>query len=249
VELKIKAATDTGYARKHNEDRILLGSDILREGNKDITVILEDNPIYLVAIADGMGGHNAGEVASEMVLELMREKIKSLELGLTENELAKRIEEWAQETHSRILEEGKRLPERKGMGTTLVGALFYDEFAYYINVGDSRLYRLRDGYLVQVSKDHSLRELTGNRNIPSNVILNSFGGGDKVFIDFAPVSKRLFNGDTLLLCSDGLSDILTDEEIEKFLNTSEDPLLALLSAANNRGGNDNISVVLIQITS
>lgn len=249
MELKIKAVTDTGHAREHNEDRILVGDEILREGSRDITVNLRDKSIYLVAIADGMGGHNAGEVASETVLELMRERIKSLKLELTETELAKKIEEWAQEIHSRILEEGNRLPERKGMGTTLVAALFYGNFAYYLNVGDSRLYRLRDGYLVQVSKDHSLRELTGNGNIPSNVILNSFGGGDKVFIDFAPVSKRLFDGDMLLLCSDGLSDMLLDEEIEKFLNTCDDPLFALLSEANSRGGKDNISVVLIQIAS
>jgi serine/threonine protein phosphatase PrpC len=249
MELKIRARTDTGCVREHNEDRILVGDEIVREGDKEITVNLEDNPIYFVAIADGMGGHNAGEVASETVLEQMREKIKCLELGLTENKLARRIREWAQEIHFRILEEGNRLPERKGMGTTLVGILFYGNLAYCLNVGDSRLYRLRDGYLVQVSRDHSLRELTGNANIPSNVVLNSFGGGDKVSVDLAPVSKRLFDDDILLLCSDGLSDMVLEEEIEKIMNGCDDALFALLSEAKNRGGNDNISLVVIQIVS
>ncbi|MEW6608049.1 MAG: protein phosphatase 2C domain-containing protein [bacterium] len=247
MELRIKAVTDTGCVRDHNEDRILIGDEILREGDKEIEINLNDNPKYFVAIADGMGGHNAGEVASEMVLELMREKINSFESGLTENELSKKIKDWTYEIHSHILEEGNRSPERKGMGTTLVGILCYENSAYYLNVGDSRLYRLRDECLVQISKDHSLRELTGDNNLPSNIILNSFGGGDKVFVDFAPVSKRIFEGDILLLCSDGLSDMLTDDEIEMILNSGEDSVNKLLTEAKNKGGEDNISIISITI--
>lgn len=249
MRLHIQAITDTGRVREHNEDRFLLGDDILGEGSQEVKVTLQNTTPYLVAVADGMGGHNAGEVASEMVLLLMREKIRSLRPGLTDNELASAVESWAVEVHSRVLEEGERLPERKGMGTTLVGVLFYNSLAYYLNAGDSRLYRLRDGYLAQITRDHSLRELAGRDHAPSNIIVNSFGGGADVFIDFAPVSKTLFDGDVLLLCSDGLSDMLGDDEIETIMNTSEEPLLALAAEANNRGGKDNISVVIIRIAS
>ena len=247
MELKITVGTETGRVRGHNEDAILLGHHIIREGTKDITVKLENSPGYLVAIADGMGGHNAGEVASVMVLELMRDKMKSLCRRLTENELAQEIEERAQEIQSCILEEGCRFPERKGMGTTLVGVLFYNSLAYYINAGDSRLYRFRDGCLAQITRDHSLREVTGDDAIPSNIIVNSFGGSDGVFIDFGPVSKKLFGGDILLLCSDGLSDMLPGDAIERIMTNCEDPLSMLLEEANNRGGTDNISAVLVQI--
>lgn len=194
MKLRIKAVTDTGRVRDHNEDTILVGDDILREGSMDITVNLEHGSRYFAAIADGMGGHSAGEVASKMVLELMHERMEHLELGLADDELARRIEEWAQETHSRILQEGNRVPERKSMSTTLVGVLFYNASAYYFNVGDSRLYRLRDGYLAQMTRDHSLRQFTGDARVPSHLIVNSFGGGDKVFVDFARVSKNLFDG-------------------------------------------------------
>ena len=249
MELHIQALTDTGRVRDHNEDRVLLGDNILDEGSQGVEVTLRHTTPYLVAIADGMGGHNAGEVASEMVLILMSQRLRSLEPGLTDNELAKAVESWAIEVHSRVLEEGERLPERKGMGTTLVGVLFYNGLAYYLNAGDSRLYRLRDGYLAQITRDHSLRELAGHDNAPSNIIVNSFGGGAEIFVDFAPVGKKLFDGDVLLLCSDGLSDMLGDDEIEGIMNTSETPVSALAAEANNRGGKDNISVLIIRIAS
>ena len=247
MELRIKAATDTGRVRGRNEDLILIGDSILRERSTDVTVTLDNSSRYLLAIADGMGGHNAGEVASEMVLDLMRQRMKSLGQGFTEHELAEEVQKWVQEIHCRILEEGNHVPERKGMGTTLVGVMFYDSLGYSLNIGDSRLYRLRDGYLARMTKDHSLRELTGYEEAPSNVIVNSFGGSNEVFVDFAPVGKQLFDGDVLLLCSDGLSDMLSDDEIEGILNCSDDPLSALLQEANNRGGEDNVSTITIQV--
>jgi protein phosphatase len=245
MELYITAITDTGCVREQNEDRILVGGKILREGRWDIQITLAQDNHLFVAVADGVGGHAAGEVAAELVLEKMHDKISLLKPGLKESELRERIERWSREVHEFILEESKKNSERARMGTTLVGVLFYDESVYYINVGDSRLYRFRDGYLVQVSRDHSVRALTG---VPSHVILNCFGGGSEtMFVDFDQVSKRIFGGDILILCSDGLTDVIADEDIEFILRGAGDFALEMVKTAKDRCGTDNISVVVIQI--
>lgn len=247
MQLKISAISDKGCVRDHNEDMVLIGDYIFRNQSKQVTVDFnKENGKYFIAVADGMGGHNAGEVASEIVLQRMREKIRSLGANLTEAELPDEISEWAKEIHRYILDEGNKDIARKGMGSTLIGVLFYNEMAYYINVGDSRLYRFRRGNLMQISRDHSLKEMTGNVNAPSNIIVNSFGGGQEIFLDFAPVGGKLLNEDILLLCSDGLSDRLANEEIEEILS-KENPVDKLLTGAKNKGGEDNISIALIYL--
>ena len=249
MQLKIIAVSDKGCVRAHNEDMILIGNDILRDGRKEILIDLNnENKKFFVAVADGMGGHNAGEIASEMVLRKINEKISSLEMNLTEKDLSLKISEWVKEIHSDILNEGNKDINKKGMGSTLIGALFYNTKIYYLNVGDSRIYRLRNGYLMQISKDHSLREITGNKDIASNIITNSFGGGEKIFIDFAPVGSKIFNDDVLLLCSDGLSNELSDDEIEEILGNKENTVDVLLNKAKSKGGNDNISIILLYLS-
>ena len=249
MKLNIIAVSDKGCVRAHNEDMILIGNDILRDGRKEILIDLNnENKKFFVAVADGMGGHNAGEIASEMVLRKINEKISSLEMNLTEKDLSSKISEWVKEIHSDILKEGNKDINKKGMGSTLIGALFYNNKIYYLNVGDSRIYRLRNGYLMQISKDHSLREITGNKDIASNIITNSFGGGEKIFIDFAPVGSKIFNDDVLLLCSDGLSNELSDDEIEEILGNKENTVDVLLNKAKSKGGNDNISIILLYLS-
>jgi len=249
MQLKISAVSDKGCVREHNEDMILIGKDIFRDDRKEILIDLNnENKKFFVAVADGMGGHNAGEVASEMVLRKMNEKINGLEMNLTEKDLSLKISEWVKEIHLDILNEGNKDINKKGMGSTLIGALFYNNKIYYLNVGDSRLYRLRNGYLMQVSKDHSLRETIGNKDIASNIIINSFGGGENIFVDFASVGSKIFNDDALLLCSDGLSDELNDEEIEETLGNKENAVDELLKKAKNKGGKDNISIILVYLS-
>jgi len=247
MELNISAVCDKGCVRDHNEDMVLIGNDVIRDvGSQTIVNVEKENDNFFVAIADGMGGHNAGEVASEIVLKKIAEKIITLELGLTEKELSDIISEWTREIHQYILNEGNKDIEKKGMGSTLIGVLFYNGMAYYINVGDSRLYRFRRGNLMQISRDHSLREMTGDKNVASNIIVNSFGGGEKIFVDFATIGGKLLNEDILLLCSDGLSDMLTDDEIENILN-EKNPFNNLLTKSKNNGGVDNISIILIYL--
>jgi len=226
---------------------VLIGEDIFRDDKRELSFELdEQNKTLFVAVADGMGGHNAGEVASEIVLRKIGERIKTLEEGLTEKELREKISQWVKEIHYYIIEEGNKEIGKKGMGSTLIGALFYGEAAYYINVGDSRLYRFRRGNLLKISRDHSLREMTGNENIASNLIINSFGGGENIFVDFLPIGGKLLTEDILILCSDGLSDMLSDNDIESLLDKGNG-IDKLLFEAKNKGGNDNISIVLICI--
>jgi len=133
------------------------------------------------------------------------------------------------------------------MGTTFVGMFSYEERIYMVNIGDSRLYRYRGGILKQLSSDHSMRELTGDMTTPSNVIYNSLGAGTSAFADFTELTGQLLDEDLFLICSDGLSDMLTDDQIEEVLH-QEPTAINLIEAAKAAGGRDNVSVVLLRVT-
>jgi protein phosphatase len=149
--------------------------------------------------------------------------------------------------HQRVLQDGIADEGKRGMGSTLVSLLYYEGRLIFVNVGDSRLYRFRNGTLMQVSRDHSLRNLSGISEAPSNVIVNSFGGGTSFYVDIEPAGRKLLNGDVFLLCSDGVSDMLNDEEIEEVLAKDEFED-ALLDASKDKGGKDNISYVLVEVS-
>ncbi|MDP8229344.1 MAG: protein phosphatase 2C domain-containing protein [Candidatus Electryoneaceae bacterium] len=246
MKLHISAVSDVGLVRKRNEDMILLGKKLFRDDNERFSIVLTDEEFYFISVADGMGGHKAGDVASELVLQKMAEKLSSLKLALNQEELNRVFTDWTHEIHRYVDGKSKSDWSLHGMGTTMIGVLFYNGKAYYANVGDSRLYIFSDGRLTQISRDHTLREMSGNPNIPSNIIVNSFGGLDEIFLDFGIVTDQWKNGDVLMLCSDGLSDMLSDEEMELFLSQS-DPLEILLDEAKNKGGRDNISIILASV--
>lgn len=246
MQLRIFAVCDKGCVREHNEDAVLIDKEIFRDESKHLVANLDEKKKFFIAVADGLGEHNAGEIASEMVLQRMMQKIELLEDNLPQDKIAEKINLWVKEIHQEILDEGTRDITRRGMGSTLIGVLIYEGNIYYLNVGDSRLYRYRRGNLMQISKDHSLKEAMGDAKIPSNFLINSFGGGEKIFVEFAPVGGKIFDGDVLLLCSDGLSGMVNDEEIEQIIG-EENPLDKLLTKAKDKGGEDNISIVIVYI--
>ena len=132
------------------------------------------------------------------------------------------------------------------MGTTLVGFIHYDGKFFWMNCGDSRLYRLRDGKLTQVSTDHSLRNAYGN-NEPSNIIINCIGGGCQTsYLDICEFRDQVQQGDIYMLCSDGLNDMIDDKIIEAELTTNG-TANALIEAAYAAGGGDNVSVAVIKV--
>lgn len=247
MKIRITAICDVGCVRTNNEDMVLVGKKTIRDDKFQGAIELnEQRPIFLVAVADGMGGANAGEVASQMVLEGIQEKINQLPSGLDTEELRTALRTACQEIHESIVSAGLQDPLKSGMGSTLVALLWYEGTLFSVHAGDSRLYRFRNDTLMQITEDHSMQKLVGNNEIPSNIIYNSFGGGSSFFITVDPAGKKALDGDTFLLCSDGLTDMLSDEEIEAGLSHEgfED---TLLEQAKAKGGKDNISYILVEI--
>ncbi|MDR1054664.1 MAG: DUF4919 domain-containing protein [Prevotellaceae bacterium] len=247
MKLIIDATCDMGCVRKNNEDIILLQGELIRDSSMGLEITVNPEHRFIAAVADGMGGHNAGEVASEMVLRSLNVLIDSLESGLSADQIIERLEHWVRIIHTEITVESIQNPEREGMGTTLVGILIYENMFFVFHAGDSRAYRLRDFLLKRITIDHSLREMTGNEHAPSNIICNSIGGGGQEAYLTVKEIKTL-EGDEFILCSDGLSDMLDDEVIEeKALSGRYGHVL--VDAAKSVGGKDNVSVIRLKIES
>lgn len=238
--------TDTGRARSHNEDAIAW----------DVTH-------GLALLADGMGGHNAGDVASQLCLETLNDILlpaldKPLRLRANKNmsKHATLIRRSVSKANATIFENAEANPEREGMGTTLAMTLFYEDKVVVAHVGDSRVYRLRERTLEQVTADHSLvRELLekgaitaeeAEDNPYSHVITKAVGVRSRVIAEVQELSAQ--PGDVFMLCSDGLTDLVSDSDIEEtlvaFEGNWERAAQRLIDLANNSGGRDNISVVI-----
>lgn len=192
------------------------------------------------AVADGMGGYEGGEIASEIVCRSFGSFIKSVKPD--EISIINRIKEWAKEANKLVYESAALRPELSEMGTTFVALIWVAKRFYMLNVGDSRCYRIRSGILKQLSIDHSERQRTGNQEIPSNLIYNFMGLFPKDF--FSDVTELTpLKDDIYILCSDGLSDLVDDDSIE----SDADNVGKLVYHAKENGGKDNITVVRIEI--
>ena len=243
MKLIIEAISDIGSVRTNNEDMILVGNEFFRDAVKSYEFDFESSEYpFLIAVADGMGGHKGGEYASEIVVTEMNKVVRNLKVDLPLRDLKSYLGENIKSIHSRLIDEGSKDSEKTGMGSTFIGVLFFQNSIFLINIGDSRMYRFREGILTQLSKDHSLSEMSGNLDAPKNIILNSFGAGEKIFFDFEDISDRILENDTLLFCSDGLSGELADEEIEAILS-KQDSAINLITQAKLQGGKDNISLI------
>lgn len=235
--MKAVSRTNTGLVRNSNED-----------------AVLTDMP-DLFAIADGMGGYAAGEIASVETIKVLQEEKKNF-ASLTGDALCRALQEAASKANGHLLSLVSKTPDYEGMGTTLVAVyLAEDGMAYALNIGDSRLYLWRGGELRQITQDHSyVAQLVSKGDITTeearrhpqrNVILRAVGADEVLESDV--FSFKIEPGDRLLLCSDGLSDMASDEEIaavlaERNVDKAADELLEL---ALNNGGRDNISVILL----
>ena len=258
-ELSITACgvTDVGVVREHNEDAFVV-ADAKTGAIVDVArPQLLGGPL-LVAVADGMGGENAGEVASAMTLESLR---TNLARSFTHREPSAALTSSIHQAHEAIVA-ASASPGRTGMGATLVAALIDGHTAWVASVGDSRVYLLRDGVLSQVTRDQSLlqRLIDEGQIAPEdvasfphkNVILQAVGHAATPTLWIPMIEVPLHDQDVLMLCSDGLSGEVDDAELCSILATTV-PLditaARLVSRANERGGNDNITVVLATIRS
>ncbi len=240
--MKFYAITDIGRKRELNEDYIYTsGQPIGALPN-------------LFIVADGMGGHKAGDYASMHTVDRFVEVIR--ELG-EEHGVQDAINEAVTAANAYIYQRSRENSNLSGMGTTLVLASCIGNEAIVANIGDSRLYLVNDDAMTQITRDHSLveemvtlggidREMA--RNHPDkNIITRAVGVKEKVAADFFEVD--LTKGDKLLLCSDGLTNMLRDEEIYQIIQDNkelEQAAKALVDAANENGGRDNIAVVLVE---
>jgi PPM family protein phosphatase len=246
MRLSISAVSDIGCVRSNNEDMILVVDQLIRDSNCE-TEFTTGTKNCWIAVADGMGGHNAGEIASEFVLREMAAFVDTIPANMTTDELKNVITALVNNIHVQLNQLGTSQQAAKGLGTTFCGLFIYHDDVYSINIGDSRLYRYRGNCLVQLTRDHTLRNMLNDMSIPVNQIANSFGGGmEKIFLDFENHTERLFTNDLLLICTDGLNGELTDEEIENALDQHAG-CNELVNQAKEKGGRDNISCAIIKI--
>lgn len=242
----LTAASRVGCVRSNNEDMILAYDHLVRSDIYRTEFMTENLDRFVIALADGMGGHNAGEVASSDVLSNLQFFINDLPRGLASGEFNEMMTEWLYSVNQIIDSKGRVNVEMVDMGTTLVGVVFYNNKYYWINCGDSRLYRFRNGQLVQLTTDHSLNNIRGEKK-HSNIITNCIGGGCKnSYLDMFDFTADVKSGDTYLLCSDGLNDMVSDDIIGSLLAEGGNAN-RLCEAAIAAGGYDNVSVCIFNV--
>ena len=257
IRLRLFGRTDVGQVREHNEDNFIV-ADLTRRSRG----LMEADRSQLVGprgtllgVCDGMGGAAAGEVASQLAVDVIYEKMLEGDTPSHRDDLARRLVSSIESAGYRIFTEAKADRTRRGMGTTSTVAALLDDYLFLGQVGDSRGYILREGKLVQVTRDQSLvTQLIENGQLTpeeaenfehNNIILQALGTSDTVQVDLTFVELR--EGDTLLLCSDGLSGMIRAEEMRQVLVNVPEPIEAcklLTEKANQAGGHDNITCIV-----
>lgn len=225
---------------------ILVNNHFVRDDDYQTLLTLDHKDRYIIAVADGMGGHNSGDVASCDTLHNLQYYYHDIPIGLNAGEFNEAIVGWLESINNFVASKGRADERYKGMGTTLVGLAYYSGDFYSLNCGDSRLYRFRDGELTQLTTDHSLNTMLGSAK-HSSIITNCIGGGcTSSYIDIVRLTDDIQTGDAFLLCSDGLSDMVDDARITRLLSESADAN-RLCDAAIEEGGLDNVSACLVTI--
>jgi protein phosphatase len=257
IRIRLFGRTDVGQIREHNEDNFLI-ADLTRRSR----TLLENDREQgvgewgsVMGVCDGMGGAAAGEIASQLAVDIIFERLIQGEPPPAHDDLARRLVHAVEDAGIRIFNEARADRTRRGMGTTATIAALVDSRLFVAQVGDSRAYVLRGDRLVQVSRDQSLvnqlieagqlTEEEAETFEHNNIILQALGTAETVQVDLTYVDLR--RGDRLLLCSDGLSGMVRTDELRDVLATQKDPLDAckeLTDRANRAGGHDNITVIV-----
>lgn len=253
VRVSVSASTDVGMHRAGNEDAFLVAD--LSTGD---TVAGADTNTHslgergsLMVVSDGMGGAAAGEIASEMAVTIIRESIADMPASM---EISERLRTAAETANERIWNHSQSNIELSGMGATLTAVLAQGTTAYIAQVGDSRAYLVRGERIKQLTRDQSLAQMLVDSgaikpeqidSVPQNVIMQALG--TQPVIKVAMTAVGLYRNDCLVICSDGLSNKVTSDELREAAGNTEDLTEAcrsLIATANERGGEDNITVVI-----
>ncbi|HKY37454.1 MAG TPA: Stp1/IreP family PP2C-type Ser/Thr phosphatase [Polyangiaceae bacterium] len=257
IRVRLFGRTDVGQIREHNEDNFLV-ADLTRKSRSLMEVDREQQVAErgtVLGVCDGMGGAAAGEVASQLAVDIIYEKLTAGDPPANHDELARRLVNAVEEAGGRIFGEARADRTRRGMGTTATIAALLDNRLFVAQVGDSRAYVLRGDKLVQISRDQSLvnqlieagqlTEEEAETFEHNNIILQALGTAETVQVDLTFVDLR--RGDTLLVCSDGLSGMVRADEMREVLLSVREPFDAckeLVERANRAGGHDNITVIV-----
>lgn len=237
--------TDAGRIRSHNED--------------SVTILKNASDEYLLLVADGMGGHRKGEVASSLVVSHLGKRFNETPSIGTKLDAVNWLNDNINEVNKEILEFGEKNEDSKGLGTTIVVALLTKNYLIFGNIGDSSGFVIKHNKLYKVTKDHTLVNLlvdAGNLTMDEakthpkkNVLMKALGASEKAELDIFDVDME---SEAIMLCSDGLTNMLTEEQIEKVLIDeeldAEEKVEKLIRKSNARGGNDNISVAYLTRT-
>ncbi len=239
--MKYSYLTDPGKVRERNEDSVIIVENAAGE--------------VLMCVADGMGGHKNGEVASSIAITHISKRFKSISSVGNKEDAINWIQGTVSEANAEIFKYVSNHPESTGMGTTVVLAILTPTFLLFGNIGDSSGYVIKNGKIHKVTIDHTLVNLLvksgdltedeAKAHPRKNVLMKALGATPSVDIDIFNVELGV---DGIMLCSDGLTNMLTDVQIAKVLNSDisiEDKLNKLVYKCNNRGGNDNISIALL----
>ena len=243
--LSIAQRTDVGRQRHHNEDNVayIVPKNAMLQAKKGALFI----------VADGMGGHAAGEVASEMAVST----VSTLYYQDNDSDIAASLLRSIKYTNAVIYQRAREQVEHNGMGTTCVAAVLLDDRVYIANVGDSRAYLVRRGWVRQISQDHSwvaqqvrtgvMTETEARTHQLRNMITRSLGSLPQVEVDI--FIEQVQEGDTLVLCSDGLSGMISDSEIAQIVErySPQECVHHLIEQANAHGGMDNITVLVARV--
>ena len=234
--------TDPGKVRDHNED--------------SVTIVKNESGEILLSVADGMGGHKGGEIASSIAITHIGKRFMESSSVGTKEDAINFLKEIVSEANMLLYRYTQENPESEGMGTTIVIALLTKDFLLYGNIGDSSGYAIKKGKIYKITNDHTLvnllvksGELTEEaaKNHPrKNVLMRALGANMTVEMDIFDVERDV---EGIFLCSDGLTNMLEDEQINLVLNSDlsiDDKLQKLINKANNRGGTDNISVAYLK---
>ena len=234
--------TDAGRVRSHNED--------------SVTIVKNQSGEHLMMVADGMGGHRAGEIASSMVVTHLGSRFSNINTIGTKFDAVNWLNENINTINTNIIKYTEENPESTGMGTTIVLALLTNDFLIFGNIGDSSGFVFKNKKLHKITKDHTLVNLLveagelapeeAANNPKKNVLMKALGTEGKQVLDIFDVDTDV---DAIMLCSDGLTNMLTTEQIEKVLNDDElkieDKLIKIIKKCNARGGTDNISIAYL----
>jgi serine/threonine protein phosphatase PrpC len=270
LPIMIGAATHVGKVREQNEDnfgifRFRRTVDLIRASLTFDELPIEETCSYAMVVADGMGGMKSGEVASRLALQTMMEltcQATSWVMKLTDldaQQIESRVEAYVQRIHAAIQEQGRSDPDKKDMGTTWTSAHLVGHSAVIVHLGDSRAYLFRDGTLRQITRDETMAQSLIEAGLEPakvvkfrNILLNSFGGGGDELAYASIHNLNLIADDRLLLCSDGLTDMLSDVEITAELRQRTTPQSAcdgLVERALANGGKDNVTVLIAAVKS